>query len=140
VGQPVHRAAHLDHTGLPGPIAIQVTEVVGGGDEPRRTGGGGSAQGDLHPVRPGGVRTVQHPDLARYVVDDPVPVGAEVPGVHAVVVGVPGQVGAVQGTGVDVAGALMITKEESRCRSVAHVAAVSALAALRGDESRCFFR
>ena len=112
VGQPVHRAAHLDHAGLPGLVAVQAAQVIARGDEPRGAGRGRGAEGDLHRVRPGGLGTVQHPDVARDVVDDAVPVGAGVPGVLAVVVGVPGQVGAVQGAGVDVPGALVVGQEE----------------------------
>ena len=51
VRQPVHRAPHLDHAGLPGLVTVQAAQVVFGGDQPRRPGRRGGAQRDLQPPR-----------------------------------------------------------------------------------------
>ena len=112
VRQPVHRAAHLDHAGLPGLVTAQAAQVVFGGDQPRRPRRGRGAQGDLQPTRLRRLGRVQDPDVAGHVVDDPLPVRGRVPCVHPVVVGVPADVAAVQRARVDVPGALVIGQEE----------------------------
>ena len=110
VCQPVHGPAHLDGAGLAGMIAGQAAQVIFRGDQPRRPGAG-RGQAELEQPRPVGGERVEHPDVARAVVDDPLPVGAGVAGVVAVVVGVPPQVAAVKRAGVQVAGALVVGQE-----------------------------
>ena len=86
--------------------------MIPGGDQARGAGRGRRAEGDLDLARLGGVRAVQHPDVAGHVVDDPLAVRRGVPGVPAVVIGVPPDPSPVQGAGVDVAGALVVGQEE----------------------------
>ena len=110
--QPVHRPPHLHHTGLPGPVTIQATQMISSRDQPRRTSRGRGTERDLEPTRPGRAGAIQHPDVPRHVIHDPVPIGRRVPGVHPVMIGMPPQAGAVQRTRVDVARALMIGQEK----------------------------
>ncbi len=112
VRQPVHRAAHLDHAGLPGLVAIQAAQVIAGGDQPGGAGRRRGTQGDLELAGLRRVGAVQDPDVAGHVVDDPLPVRGRVPRVHPVVVGVPADAAAVQRARVDVPGALVIGQEE----------------------------
>ena len=112
VRQPVHRAPHLDHAGLTGPVAVQAAQMVLGRDELRRPRGGRGTEPQLEPARRGGVGAVEDPDVPGHVVDDALTVGGRVPGVHAVVIGVAADVGAVQRARIDVAGALEVRKEE----------------------------
>ena len=109
----MHRAAHLDHAGLAGLVAVELAEVVGGGDHPRRAGGGrrGELDVQLARLRVGG-QAVEPPDVAGHVVDDAGAVGRGVAGVEAVVVGVPAQVAAVEGGRVEVPGALVVGQED----------------------------
>ncbi len=87
--------------------------MVSGGDHPRRAGRGRRGELYVQLARPrGGVQAVQPPDVAGHVVDDVAAVGRRVAHVEAVVVGVPAQVAAVQGGGVDVAGALVVGQED----------------------------
>ena len=112
VRQPVHRAAHLDHAGLPGLVTVQAAQVIARGDQPRRPGRRRGAQGDLQLARLRRLRRVQDPDIAGHVVDDPLPVRGRVPRVHAVMIGMTADLAAVQRARVDVPGALVIGQEE----------------------------
>ena len=51
VGQPVHRAAHFDHAGLAGLVAVQVAEVVRRGDQLGGAGTGRRAELDVELAR-----------------------------------------------------------------------------------------
>ena len=112
VRQPVHRTPHLDHAGLTGPVAVQRAQVILRRDQPRRPARRRGTQRDLQPARLRRVRAVQDPDVPGHVVHDPLPVGGRVPGVPAVMIGMPGDAAAVQRAGIDVAGALVIGQEE----------------------------
>ena len=112
VRQPVHRTPHLDHAGLTGLVAVQRAQVILRRDQPRRPARRRGAEGDLQLPRLRRVRAVQDPDVPGHVVHDPLPVGGRVPGVPAVMIGMPGDAAAVQRAGIDVAGALVIGQEE----------------------------
>ena len=112
VRQPVHRTPHLDHAGLTGLVRVEAAEVVLRRDQPGGAAHGRGAEGDVQFAGLGRVRAVQDPDVPGHVVDDPLPVGGRVPGVPAVMIGMPGDAAAVQRAGIDVAGALMIRQEE----------------------------
>ena len=47
VRQPVHAPPHLHHTGLPGPVRVQLAQVIPRGDQPRRPRRGGRAEADV---------------------------------------------------------------------------------------------
>ena len=112
VRQPVHRTPHLDHAGLTGLIAIQRAQVILRRDQPGGPARRRGAEGDLELPRLRRVRAGQDPDVTRHVVHDPLPVGGRVPGVLAVMIGMPGDAAAVQRAGVDVAGVLVVGQEE----------------------------
>ncbi len=110
--QPVHRPAHLNHASLTGLVGVQAAQVVLRRDQLRRAARGRGTQGDLEPARLRRVRAVQNPDVAGHVVHDPLPVGRRVPGVQAIMIGMPGDATAIQRAGIDVAGALVIGQEK----------------------------
>ncbi len=112
VGEPVHRAPDLDHAGQAGVVAGQVAQVVRGRHQAGRQRGGRRPQADVEP--PGGAvrrQIIQEPQLAAALIDDPGAVGGGLPGVSAVVIGVPEQAGTVQPAGVDVRRALVVGQE-----------------------------
>ena len=112
VRQPVHRTPHLDHAGLTGLVRVEGAQVVFCRDQPRRPAHGRGTEADVQLARFGRVRAVQDPDIAGHMVHDPVPVGGRVPGVQAIMIGVPAHAAAVHPAGIDVAGALVIGQEE----------------------------
>ena len=89
----------------------QRADVVLGRDKAGGPAAHGRAEGDVEPDRPGCLQVIEQPQLAATRVDDPLPVGAGLACVPALVIGVPSQVAAVQRAGVDVAGALVVTDE-----------------------------
>ena len=111
MGEPVNRAADLDRAALPGLVAGQPADVLGGRDQPRRPARHRGRQLDLQPPRPGRVEAVQQPQLAPAHVDDPAPVGAGLPRVRSVVIGVPPQVAAGLIDRVDVGRAFVVGQE-----------------------------
>ena len=111
VGQPVHGSANLDRAGPPAMVDGQRADVVLARDQARRPAARGRAERDVEPDRLGRLQIIEQPQLATTRVDDPLPVGAGLPRVPALVVGVPPQVATVQRAGVDVAGALVVGKE-----------------------------
>ena len=111
VGQPVHGSANLDRAGPPAMVDGQRADVVLGRDKAGCPAARGRAEGDVEPDRPGCLQVIEQPQLAATRVDDPLPVGAGLARVPALVIGVPSQVAAVQRAGVDVAGALVVTDE-----------------------------
>ena len=111
VGQPVHGSANLDRAGPPATVDGQRADVVLGRDKAGGPAAHGRAEGDVEPDRPGCLQVIEQPQLAAARVDDPLPVGAGLACIPALVIGVPPQVAAVQRAGVDVAGALVVTDE-----------------------------
>ena len=89
----------------------QRADVVLGRDQTGGPAAQGRAEGDVEPVRSGRLQAIEQPQLAAPRVDDPLPVGAGLACVPALVIGVPPQVAAVHRAGVHVAGALVVTDE-----------------------------
>ena len=88
--------------------------MVLGGDQAQGPAAHGGAEGDVEPDRPNCLQAFEQPQLAAARVADPLPVGAGLAYVPALVIGVAPQVTAVQRAGVDVASALVVTdKRES---------------------------
>ena len=96
---------------LAGLVAGQPADVIRGRDQPRCPARDGGGQLDRQPPRAVCVQAVQQPQVAPAHVDDPLAVGARLPGVRPVVVGVPPQVAAGQVDRVDVPGALVVGQE-----------------------------
>ncbi len=115
VGEPVDRAADQRDARAPGAVGRGPGERAGRAEAVRVAGAARTTEPHVQP--PGrGVERLEEPQLARRLVDDPLPVGAGVPhvergGAGTTVVGVAPQAGAVDGERVEVAPALMVGQE-----------------------------
>ena len=126
VGEPVQAAADADRAGTAGGVHGEAVEVGGGGHLVGAAAAARAAEAEVQPSRRRvGAEVVDHPQVARALVDDPLPVGGRAAGVEVGVVGVAAQVGAVGTAGVEIADALVVGEEgdpagdEHRARQMA---------------------
>ncbi|CAM5422076.1 hypothetical protein SALBM311S_11003 [Streptomyces alboniger] len=112
VGEPVQAPPDDDGARAARLVDRDAVHVLGGRDLVRTASRARPAQPDVEPTRYGvGGQVVDDPQVAPALVHHPAAVARRVPGVERVVVGVPAQVGAVVGAGVEVADALVVGEE-----------------------------